>query len=282
MPKKTRTPEQKAARRIHDALNAGKIRAYNKKYKTENRIILLEKKRVYNLANADAIKDKRRQYYLANREKYNQQSRAWHEKNHERANELSRRWNAEHPEPIKERNKKWYHDNIEYVKEQRRLAKLDPEKMALEREQRKKRRAKNRDRVLEKSRAYRKLRQPIYITRKRNKRAAARGAEGAVTYEDIMALWERQKGRCVFFASCGNFLEKKKNGYHADHIEPICPQNPNRPVGTNRIDNYQLLCVPCNVRKSNKDPYKFAQANGLLFCDIVEIAQKPAHRRRAN
>jgi len=273
-----RTPEQKAARKIHAAINRDKIREYANRYYAENKENIREKERA---KQSDELRERRQLYHQANREERNRKSREWKVNNAGSVRDYARRQREANPDLFKERSNKWQRDNAEYVKEQRRLAKLDPEKIARDRERRKRWWAKNRERILEKTREQRKLRRSIYVARTRNKRAAARGADGEVTYEQIMALWELQNGLCVFFASCGNLLEKKKNGYHVDHIEPICPQDPNRPIGGNRIENIQLLCGSCNIRKSNKDPYGFAQANGLLFCDITNVAPKRSqlHRR---
>ncbi len=84
-------------------------------------------------------------------------------------------------------------------------------------------------------------------------RARRKGAEGRYTGDEVLALLERQKGRCPI---CQTNIRRK---YHADHIVPIVLG------GSNWISNIQLLCPPCNWRKSGKDPVVFAQQEGRLL-----------------
>lgn len=92
------------------------------------------------------------------------------------------------------------------------------------------------------------------VTNTRNRRAKKRGNGGKHTAADIEELYRKQKGKC---ANCRVALRKK---YHVDHVMPICLG------GSNGPENLQLLCAPCNQRKSGKDPAEWAQQNGKLFC----------------
>lgn len=56
--------------------------------------------------------------------------------------------------------------------------------------------------------------------------------------EIVDALWNRDKGMCVY---CGS-----KENIHIDHIIPFSKG------GSNDIANLQLLCQKCNLEKSNK------------------------------
>lgn len=88
----------------------------------------------------------------------------------------------------------------------------------------------------------------------RNKRrAAARGAEGTHTPQDITDLYTAQKGRCAY---CKAKVGKK---YHVDHIQPLAKG------GRNDKGNLQICCPICNLRKHAKDPIDFAQELGLLI-----------------
>lgn len=49
------------------------------------------------------------------------------------------------------------------------------------------------------------------------------------------------------------------SGYHVDHITPLARG------GLHESSNIQLLCPPCNVRKSAKDPLVFLQERGFLL-----------------
>ncbi len=78
---------------------------------------------------------------------------------------------------------------------------------------------------------------------------------GSFTDSDIAVLRKRQKGKCGN-PSCDKNL---KDGFHIDHILPVSKG------GTCWPENLQLLCPKCNIKKSAKDPYEWAQANGALF-----------------
>jgi 5-methylcytosine-specific restriction endonuclease McrA len=51
----------------------------------------------------------------------------------------------------------------------------------------------------------------------------------------------------------------KLDRYEVDHIIPVAKG------GTNENENLQLLCVPCNRKKSHKDPVEFMQSRGFLL-----------------
>jgi 5-methylcytosine-specific restriction endonuclease McrA len=78
-------------------------------------------------------------------------------------------------------------------------------------------------------------------------------ANGTHNSRQIRELLIKQKHKCPY---CKSSL---KNGYHIDHIYPLVLG------GSNAIDNIQLLCPPCNLRKSIKSPERFAQEIGLLL-----------------
>lgn len=88
-----------------------------------------------------------------------------------------------------------------------------------------------------------------------NRRARKERSSGRYTAKQIRGLYARQKGLCAH-SWCKARLKK---GYHIDHRVPLANG------GSNDIRNIQLLCVPCNLKKSAKDPIRFAQENGLLL-----------------
>jgi 5-methylcytosine-specific restriction endonuclease McrA len=90
-------------------------------------------------------------------------------------------------------------------------------------------------------------------TRGRNYRAKLYAADGSHTREQIQALFKTQKGKCAY---CRVSL---KNGYHADHIQPLSKG------GSNWISNITLACGPCNNRKRATDPIEFARRLGRLL-----------------
>jgi 5-methylcytosine-specific restriction endonuclease McrA len=84
-------------------------------------------------------------------------------------------------------------------------------------------------------------------------RAKRQQAEGRHTAEEVLALLEKQGGRCVY---CRASIRTK---YHADHIVPLARG------GSNWISNIQLTCPPCNLRKNRTDPLVFASRLGRLL-----------------
>lgn len=85
------------------------------------------------------------------------------------------------------------------------------------------------------------------------KRAKRCAVEGKHTASQIRDLLKKQKGRCI---NCKVNIESR---YHIDHIIPISRG------GSNWITNIQLLCPPCNISKSAKDPILWAIENGRLI-----------------
>lgn len=88
---------------------------------------------------------------------------------------------------------------------------------------------------------------------RRRRRAREKGADGAHTAKDIQALHRLQQGKC---ACCRKALPKH---YHVDHIVALSKG------GTNDRLNLQLLCPPCNLSKSARDPVEFMQSKGFLL-----------------
>lgn len=85
------------------------------------------------------------------------------------------------------------------------------------------------------------------------RRARSRTAPGSFTAAQIDALYLAQRGRC---ACC----RVKLNGvFHRDHRTALVNG------GTNDIGNIELLCGPCNQRKSAKDEIAWANENGRLL-----------------
>jgi 5-methylcytosine-specific restriction endonuclease McrA len=99
-----------------------------------------------------------------------------------------------------------------------------------------------------------------YNSYSRARRARVRSVPGRHTKAQILELFERQKHRC---ATCKAKISKKSGDpkkYHVDHVVPIIKG------GSNGMENIQLLCEPCNLRKNKRDAEDWAKENGLLFC----------------
>lgn len=87
----------------------------------------------------------------------------------------------------------------------------------------------------------------------RNRRAREIAAAGTHTKQDIAEILRAQRNRCGY---CRIKLSDK---YHVDHVTSLAKG------GSNQRSNLQILCQPCNNRKSDKDPITFAQELGRLL-----------------
>lgn len=85
------------------------------------------------------------------------------------------------------------------------------------------------------------------------RRARKLTAGGSYTPQQISDLYLKQQGRC---ANCGAPLGDK---FHRDHRVSLAHG------GTSDITNIELLCGPCNRKKSKKDELKWASENGRLL-----------------
>lgn len=156
------------------------------------------------------------------------------------------------PEPAIRRAKKRYEEKADeikayslwYAKENKERHRENGRRWAL----------KNRDKTAAYLRKYRKENPEKIRAFRINRRARMMNAEGSHDENDIMALYELQKGKCI---NCQ--VSFKHSGYHIDHIMPLAKG------GSNWPSNLQLLCPSCNSRKSAKDPIQWANENGRLF-----------------
>lgn len=101
--------------------------------------------------------------------------------------------------------------------------------------------------------AYRKSHPEKERAKKHQRRARKLNAKGTYTADQIINLLKKQRGKCVY---CKSSIKEK---YHIDHIMPLVKG------GGNGIENLQLLCPTCNLRKNATDPIKYAQRVGLLL-----------------
>jgi 5-methylcytosine-specific restriction endonuclease McrA len=101
----------------------------------------------------------------------------------------------------------------------------------------------------------------VHLQRSR-RRGRLASAEGSYTAEEIRRLFVLQKGKCAYAGlNRPNWCLGKiaLRGCHHDHITSLAKG------GENWIRNIQLLCAPCNLHKSAKDPIAFAQELGYLI-----------------
>lgn len=115
----------------------------------------------------------------------------------------------------------------------------------------------NKDSLAISMRAYRKAHPENCSANFRNRRARKRNADGTHTAADVQAIFDSQRGLC---ANCKTMLFRHgKQKFHVDHIQPLARG------GSNDKRNLQCLCPTCNLRKSAKDPMKWANENGKLL-----------------
>jgi len=89
---------------------------------------------------------------------------------------------------------------------------------------------------------------------KHNRRAAEAKAEGDFKSDDILRIFDMQRGRCGICSKKRDLSEM-----HIDHIEPISKG------GSNWPRNLQLLCKKCNLSKSAKDQMDYMRELGRLL-----------------
>jgi len=210
------------------AKDAASFKAYKEKHKDELRTKRIEK---YQTMTPEQRERKRQ----LNREYWDRHNKAIN------ARRNSREWTPEAIENNRVWHSEWYKLNRDKILQQR--AQYYQE---------------NRDRVIANVRSYERanpdkvrLLGRVKAHRRRIRLEAAGGDN--YTRQDIERIYELQRGCC---AAC----TKKLNGkYHIDHRIPVAKG------GNNTKENIDLLCPPCNHRKSAKLPHVFAQENGRLI-----------------
>lgn len=147
-------------------------------------------------------------------------------------------WRAEHPDKKRELARKWYDLNFKRLRERARDRYLETI-----------------DKRREGARRWAAENPELVAFYSSNRRAKLRGSVGCYTLEEIAELLKKQKFKCAN-SNCRVCIRHKN---HKDHIMPLILG------GSNAIQNIQLLCPTCNLKKGGKHPIEWAQQNGRLL-----------------
>ena len=169
-----------------------------------------------------------------------QRAKTWSEENPEKVAASKTVYRKANPEKESARHREYYAANAERIAAYQRAH-----------------HAENPERRAAYGSAWKKANRDKVATSCRNRRAVRRSANGSHTAEDVISIFESQRGLC---ATCETKLFKSgKNKYHVDHIQPLAKG------GSNDKYNLQCLCPTCNMRKNAKDPLAWASENQKLI-----------------
>lgn len=161
---------------------------------------------------AQAERDRR--YYQGHRDEALAANRRWRAEHPEKDAEYARRFRREHPERAARNVRRYYERHAEQVCAGCRSWRQEHP---------------------EKCRSY-----------KRARRAREYNAPGNYTKSDVLAQYDRQRGRCFWCNA------KVGEDYHADHVIPLSKGGGNGP------ENIVVACPRCNQTKNAKHPMDFA------------------------
>lgn len=187
-------------------------------------------------ASSDSLNAARRAARAANPTHYRDTERAYRLANPDKIREKARTQRQKHSEKIRARNKKWRKENSEHLRSRKKEYYQD-----------------NKPHFLRITKIWRTANAEKCKGYGRARRAREKNAEGHHSPEDIRRIYRLQRGKC---AACRALLGQ---GYQVDHIQALSKG------GSNRPSNLQLLCMPCNRAKSDKDPIVWAQDCGWLL-----------------
>lgn len=85
-------------------------------------------------------------------------------------------------------------------------------------------------------------------------KARRRSSEGIGDSTAQIHSWEKSQKKVCYWCS----VDCAEN-YHIDHYQPLSKG------GQHIVTNLVIACPTCNLTKSAKDPYKFANTKGMLF-----------------
>lgn len=171
-----------------------------------------------------------RKWYYDNIEKAKNTRLIYYLKNKQKTIADVSRWNKDNPEKRKLTSKRYNDKNKEIMKIKRQ------EQKDILKQKKKNYYEKNKAILLAKQKIYKKTHKEIVNAYNASRRGKIRGAGGSFNKKDVDSLLIKQTGKCNY---CDSTLFK----YDIDHIIPVALG------GSNLMNNLQLLCKSCNLRK---------------------------------
>lgn len=194
----------------------------------------------YRLKNKEAIKASMKSYYIENKKSLSEKAKEYRSKNREKIIASAKAYQEKNSQKILAKKKQSYEENKLLVNAKSRKYYLE-----------------NKEKICEQKKIYRSQNKELVINHNRNARARKRRADGRHTLNEVLAIFDAQRGLC---ANCETKLFRSgKQKFHVDHIMPLALG------GSNWHSNLQCLCKSCNLSKNAKDPIGWAQENGRLI-----------------
>lgn len=169
--------------------------------------------------------------------------------------EYSKIYREKNKEKIKKSKSEYYFKNIDEIKIKQKEYKENNKDILLFKKRHKSKiyRENNKDKIIQYRKIYNK-RLSCKVSKKnyKHKRRAIENA-GDITNKQLLKL-ENNINKCYW---CNNKIIDNK--YHLDHYIPLSKG------GKHTISNLVVSCPNCNLKKGNKDPYKFALTKGKLL-----------------
>lgn len=250
------------------------IKRAKRKYSETHRDQIRERRKGYNI-NKEARRIAGRRRYAAKREYFKKYKHDWRKDNKERVAAQNKEQYSKHRDKriasvrrwactergiaLRRANKRRYYQRhrLEIIEKEKARYRKDPERGRQRTRDWKKA---NHERSLDNNRKFYASNKERYFAHSRTRRARVKNAPGTHTAEDVDLLFQKQRGRCAMLNCRAKITKSGKKKFHVDHVQALSKG------GSNWPDNIQLLCADCNLRKKAKDPYEWANENGLLFC----------------
>lgn len=212
--------------------NKERIREYRKRYKEENKEMLSNRNREYHIKNKDRIQ----KYYEDNKEMFSEKGKEYREKNKEAISKRRRLQSIKYRERNAKYKKQYQIENADKLKEVKR-----------------KYYEKNKEKIKIHNDKYRQTEKGKAVRKNSHQKRRAKKKSGNVTTDYILKL-EHNAKVCYW---CSTSLKDKE--VHIDHYFPLSKN------GEHNEDNLVVSCATCNMKKSSKDPIKFANSIGKLL-----------------